>query len=72
VVVSVEELKAVVDNATDEERIFLAAYLRIKRDEGNGPLGVALAKANERLLRGKGVSLEDAERLHNEMEKLGL
>jgi hypothetical protein len=69
---SVEELKAVVDNATEEERIFLAAYLRIKRDGGNGPLGVALAKANERLLRGEGVSLEDAEKLHNEMERLGL
>jgi len=69
---SVEEIKAVVDNATEEERIFLAAYLRIKRDGGNGPLGVALAKANERLLRGEGVSLEDAEKLHQEMEKLGL
>jgi hypothetical protein len=69
---SVEELRAVVDNATEEERIFLAAYLRIKRDGGNGLLGVALAKANERLLRGEGVSLEDAEKLHSEMEKLGL
>jgi hypothetical protein len=56
---SVEELKVVVDSATEEERIFLAAYLRIKRDGGNGPLGVALAQANERLLRGEGVSLEE-------------
>ncbi len=56
---SVEELKAVVDNATEDERIFLAAYLRIKRDGGAGPLGVELAKANERLLRGEGVSLEE-------------
>jgi hypothetical protein len=69
---SVEELRAVVDNATEGERIFLAAYLRIKRDGGNGLLGVALAKANERLLGGEGVSLEDAEKLHSEMEKLGL
>jgi len=69
---SVEEIKAVVDNATEEERIFLGAYLRIKRDGGKGPLGVVLAKANERLLRGEGVSLEDAEKLHNEMEGLGL
>jgi hypothetical protein len=36
---SFEELKAVVDSATEEERIFLAAYLRVKRDGGNGPLG---------------------------------
>ena len=58
-----EELKAVVDNATEEERLFLAAYLRIKRDGGNGPLGVALAKANERLIRGEGVSLEELKKL---------
>ncbi len=69
---SVEELQAVVDSATDEERIFLAAYLRIKRDGGNGPLGVELGKANERLLRGEGVSLEAATKLHEEMERLGL
>ncbi len=54
---------AVVDNATEEERLFLAAYLRIKRDGGNGPLGVELGKANERLLRGEGVSLEELKKL---------
>jgi hypothetical protein len=70
--VSVEELKAVVDSATEEERIFLAAYLRIKRDGGQGPLGVALAKANERLLRGEGVSLEAVKKIHGDMEQLGL
>jgi hypothetical protein len=69
---SVEELKAVVDNATEEERIFLAAYLRIKRDGGSGPLGVELAEANERIAAGKGVSLEDAWKLHHDMERLGL
>jgi hypothetical protein len=60
---SVEELKAVVDNATEEERLFLAAYLRIKRDGGSGPLGIALAKANESLLRGEGVKLEELKKL---------
>jgi hypothetical protein len=60
---SVEELKAVVDNATEEERLFLAAYLRIKRDGGSGPLGVALAQANESLLRGEGVRLEELKKL---------
>ncbi len=69
---SVEEMKALVDGASEQDRIFLAAYLRIKRDGGKGSLGIALAKANERLLRGEGVSLEDAGKLHNEMEKLGL
>ena len=69
--VSVEELKAVVDSATEEERNFLAAYLRIKRDGGNGPLGVALAEANQRLLRGEGVSLEDVIKRHEEMERSG-
>ena len=60
------------DSATEEERIFLAAYLRIKRDGGQGPLGVALAKANERLLRGEGVSLEAVKKIHGDMEQLGL
>jgi hypothetical protein len=69
---SVDELKAVVDNATEEERIFLSAYLRIKRDGGKGPLGVAIGQANERLLQGEGVSLEAATKLHEEMERLGL
>jgi hypothetical protein len=69
---SVEELKAVVDGATEEERIFLAAYLRIKSFGGSGPLGVALGQANERIAAGKGVSSEDAWKLHHEMERLGL
>ena len=56
---SVEELKAVVDSATEEERIFLAAYLRIKRDGGNGPLGVALAEANRRMDAGQSVSFDE-------------
>ena len=56
---SVEELKAVVDNATEDERIFLAAYLRIKRDGGSGPLGVELAEANRRMDAGQSMSLEE-------------
>ena len=60
---SVEELKAVVDNATEEERVFLAAYIRIKRDGGNGPLGVKLAEANEQLLRGEGVTMDELKSL---------
>jgi len=60
---SVEELKAVVDSATEEERIFLAAYLRIKRDGGNGPLGVALAEANRRMDAGESVSFDELKKL---------
>ena len=60
---SVEELKAVVDSATEEERLFLAAYLRVKREGGNGPLGVKLAEANRRMDAGQGVSLEELKAL---------
>jgi hypothetical protein len=67
---SVEELKAVVDDATDEERLFLAAYLRIKSDDGS--LKAALTQACDRVQAGKSVSLEKALELHQELEKLGL
>jgi hypothetical protein len=69
---SVEELKAVVDGASEEERLFLAAYLRIKNTGGAGPLGVALAEANQRMDAGHSVSLEKIKELHGQMEKLGL
>ena len=69
---SVEELKAVVDGASDEERLLLAAYLRAKTSGGSGPLGVALAEAQARIDAGHSVSLEKAFELHHQLETLGL
>jgi hypothetical protein len=63
---SQEELMAVVDSATEEERIFLAAYLRVKRDGGKGPLGVALAEANRRMDAGQSVSFDELKKLLSE------
>ena len=65
-----EELKAVVDGATEEERLFLAAYLRIKADDGS--LKAELTQACNRMKAGKSVSLEKVYELHHELEKLGL
>ena len=68
---SVEELKAVVDNASVEERLLLAAYLRIKLGGGSGPLGVALSQARDRMASGQSVSLEKLVELHEAMKKSG-
>jgi hypothetical protein len=68
----VEELKAVVDRATDEERLLLTAYLRIKTAGGSGLLGIELAEAQKRMSAGHSVSLEKAWELHRQLEVSGL
>jgi hypothetical protein len=68
---SVEELKAVVDNASTEDRVLLAAYLRIKLEGGPGSLGVSLSQARARMAAGQSVSLEKAIELHEAMKKPG-
>ncbi len=67
---SVEELKAVVDGASEDERLFLAAYLRIKSDDGS--LKKALTEANQRMDAGKSVSLGKVKDILGELDKLGL
>ncbi len=70
VIVSVDEMKAVVDGATPEERLFLAAYLRIKSDDGS--LKAALTEANRRMDAGHSVSLDKVKGMIGQMEQLGL
>jgi hypothetical protein len=65
---SVEELKAVVDNATEEERIFLSAYLRIKSDDGS--LKAEVTAANQRMDAGKSVSLGKVKEILGQLDKL--
>jgi hypothetical protein len=68
----VQELKALVDQASVEERLLLAAYLRAKTAGGSGPLGIELAEAQKRMDAGHSVSLEKAWDLHRQLETLGL
>jgi hypothetical protein len=68
----VEELKAVVDRAIDEERLLLAAYLRVKTAGGSGTLGIELAEAQKRMATGQSVSLERVWELHRQLESSGL
>ena len=68
----VEELKAVVDQASEEERLLLSAYLRAKTAGGSGPLGIELAEAQKRMDAGHSISLEKAIELHHQLETLGL
>jgi len=66
--VSVEELKAVVDGATEEERLFLAAYLRVKSDDGS--LKADVTEANQRMDAGKSLSLEKVKEILGQLDKL--
>jgi hypothetical protein len=68
----VEELKAVVDRASEEERLVLAAYLHLKTSGGQGLLGIELAEARKRMEAGHAVSLEKAWELHRQLETSGL
>lgn len=61
-----DELKAVVDSATEEERLFLAAYLRIKLDDGT--LKRELAEANRRMDAGQSMSLEKVKELVGQLQ----
>ena len=65
---SVDELKAVVDNATEEERIFLAAYLRVKSDDGY--LKAEVTAANQRMDAGKSVSLGKVKEILGQLDKM--
>jgi len=65
---SVEELKAVVDSATEEERLFLAAYLRVKSDDGS--LKAAVTEANQRMDAGKSMDLEKVKEILGQLDKL--
>jgi hypothetical protein len=66
--VSVEELKAVVDRASEEERLFLAAYLRVKSDDGS--LRASVTEANQRMDAGKSVSLDKVKDILGQLDKL--
>ena len=65
---SVEELKAVVDGATEEERLFLAAYLRVKSDDGS--MKAEVTEANLRMDAGKSLSLEKVKEILGQLDKL--
>jgi len=68
----VEEIKAVVDGASPEERLVLSAYLRIKSAGGEGSLGVQLTDAQARMAAGHSVELDKVWALHRDLETLGL
>ncbi len=65
---SVDELKAVVDGATEEERLFLSAYLRVKCDDGS--LKAEVTAANLRMDAGKSLSLEKVKEILGQLGKL--
>jgi hypothetical protein len=63
----VDQIKAVVDAASPEERLLLTAYLRLKTMGSEGPLGIALTEARQRLDSGHAASLDQAWALHRDL-----
>lgn len=69
---SQQELKATVDALSDEDRIWLAAYLmhvgRVDSEENKADL----SERDRRIDEGKFVTLEQVKRLHAALEAEGL
>jgi hypothetical protein len=68
----VEQMKAIIDGASEEERLLMSAYLHLKKMGGRGPLGQALANATERMSSGQSATLAQAWELHRQLKSSGL
>jgi hypothetical protein len=70
--VSTADIKATIDQMTDEERFFAAAYLQ-HRSQGADPGYQALLAARmKRMDAGRKVTFEQALRIHEALEAEGL
>ena len=66
------ELKTLVDRSTQEERLFLAAYLRHLSTQDDAGLQHELAGAHREIEAGKRISLRQLKGLHLTLGKTGL
>lgn len=66
------ELRAVVDQATPEERLFLSHYLAHIRRENDPEYAAELARRMKEMDEGKKVYWSDVKKLHEALAKLGL
>jgi len=70
--VSFAEIKASIDQMTDEERFFATAYLHHKALDRDPAYQMVLSDRMRRMDAGNKVSLEQAQRIHQAMEAEGL
>ncbi|MBI4660379.1 MAG: hypothetical protein HY735_16205 [Verrucomicrobia bacterium] len=69
---SVAELKRIVDETTDEERLFLEAYLAHLRRASDPANAADLSRRMREIEAGKKVTLAQARKLHQALLKQGL
>lgn len=69
---STAEIKASIDNMTDEERFFAAAYLQHRSQERDPAYQSLLTARMNRMDKGEKVTLDQAQRVHKALENEGL
>jgi hypothetical protein len=70
--VSITEIKASIDQMTDEERFFAAAYLQHRAQADDPAYRALLSERMKRMDAGQEVTLEKAQRIHEALEAEGL
>jgi len=70
--VSTLDIKANIDQMTEDERFFAAAYLQHLAQENDPAYQMALAERMKRMDAGHKVTLEQVQRIHNALEAEGL
>jgi hypothetical protein len=66
------ELKAVVDRSSTEDRLFLSAYLQHLATRDDPAVQTELANAHREITRGRKVNLRQLKRLHRTLASTGL
>lgn len=69
---SIAEIKASIDQMTDEERFFAAAYLHHRAQASDPAYQSLLSERMKRMDAGLKVTLDQAQRVHEALESEGL
>jgi hypothetical protein len=67
-----DELQAIVDRSSTEERLFLAAYLRHLANRDDPTVRREISLSHSEIRRGKKVTLRKLKRLNGMLAKTGL
>lgn len=66
------ELKAIVDRSSSQDRLFLSAYLQHLSAKKDSAAQAELANANREITRGHKIGLKQMKQLHRSLAKAGL
>ncbi|MEJ1974511.1 MAG: hypothetical protein WDM96_19310 [Lacunisphaera sp.] len=66
------ELKAIVDRSSSQDRLFLSAYLQHLGSKNDPAVQTELANANQEITRGHKVRLRQMKQLHRSLSKARL